>query len=121
MSLEGEDQIQLQEASDSESPESATPPKKRKKYACVFRKLYTQSFSWATELKKGPTYAFCKKCHRDICLGQGETKDLRRHEQTALHGRCDSASCNSMSLQSYFGPRRSMSVIEAEVKSLGTC
>ena len=53
-----------QESGD-ESQENATPPRKRKKYTCVFCKEHTKLFSWATESKKGPTYAFCVKCIRN--------------------------------------------------------
>ena len=57
------------------------------------------------------------KCSRDVSLGLGGTKDLKRHEQTALHGWCDRASSSCMSLQSYLsGPTRAMAVVEAEVK-----
>ena len=41
--------------SDDESQENATPPRKCKKYTCVFRKEHAKLFSWATESKKGPT------------------------------------------------------------------
>ena len=41
--------------SDDESQENATPPRKRKKYTCVFRKEHAKLFSCATESKKGPT------------------------------------------------------------------
>ena len=53
-----------QESGD-ESQENATPPRKRKKYTCIFYKEHTKLFSWATESKKGPTYAFCMKCIRN--------------------------------------------------------
>ena len=74
-------------------------------------------FPWhGKESKKGPTYAFCMKCSRDVSLGLGGTKDLRRHEQTSLHGRCDRASSSCTSLQSYFrGPTCALAVVEAEV------
>lgn len=105
------------QGSDDQSQDNTTPPRKRKKYSCVFRKEHTKIFSWATASKKGPTYAFCVKCSRDISLGLGGTKDLKRHEQTALHGRCDRAGSSCMNLQSYFsGPPRAASIVEAEVK-----
>ena len=53
-----------QESGD-ESQENATPPRKCKKCTCVFRKEHAKIFSWATESKKGPTYAFCMKCIRN--------------------------------------------------------
>ena len=89
--------------SDDESQENATPPRKCKEYTFVFRKEYAKLFSWATESKQGPTYAFCVKCSRGVSLGLRGTKDLRRHEQTSLYGRCDRASSSCMSFQSYFG------------------
>ena len=86
--------------SDDESQENIAPPRKLKKYTCVFRNKHAKLFSLATESKKGPTYAFCMKCSRDVSLGLGGTKDLRRHKQTSLHGRCHRASSSCMSLQS---------------------
>ena len=79
--------------------DATPPPTKRKKYACIFRKEHEKIFPWAAQSSKGPSYAFCTKCSRDINLGQGGTKDLKRHEQTRLHGRCHRASSNSVSLQ----------------------
>ena len=82
-----------------------------------FVKSTQNYFPGPRESKKGPTYEFCLKCSRDVSLGLGGTKDLRRHEQTSLHGRCDRESLSCMSLQSYFGgPTRAMAVVEAEVK-----
>ena len=102
--------------SDSGDTDSSSPLRKRKKYACVFHKQYSKTFPWATDSKKGPTFAFCMRCNRDISLGQGGTKDLRRHEQTTLHSRSEKACVGAAPLQSYFGPIRETSVVEAEVK-----
>ena len=104
---------------DSESRAAARntpPPPKRKKYACVFRAQLTKVFPWATSSKKGSTYAFCTRCNRDISLGKGGSKDLRKHEQTSLHGTWDRASTGSSSIDTYFGPGRGASVVEAEIK-----
>ena len=106
------------ESSDTDSESRAAarntpPPPKRKKYACVFR---AQVYPWATSSKKGSTYAFCTRCNRDISLGKGGSKDLRKHEQTSLHGTWDRASTGSSSIDTYFGPGRGASVVEAEIK-----
>ena len=77
--------------SDSGDTDSSSPLRKRKKYACVFYKLYSKTFPWATNSNEGPTFAFCMRCNRDISLGQGGMKDLRRHEQTTLHSRSEKA------------------------------
>ena len=54
------------------------------------------------------------KCSRDVSLGLGGTKDLRRHERVI---ECDRVSSSCTNLQSYFGgPTRAMAVVEAEVK-----
>ena len=96
---------------ESESQQRGTPPPtKRKKYACIFRANLTKVFPWVRPSKKGATYAFCTKCNRDISLGKGGSKDLRRHEQTSLHSQWDRA---SSSLEAFFGPSR---VVEAEIK-----
>ena len=105
------------ESSDTDSESRAAarntpPPPKRKKYACVFRVQLTKVFPWATSLKKGSTYAFCTRC---ISLGKGGSKDLRKHEQTSLHGTWD-PSTGSSSIDTYFGPGRGASVVEAEIK-----
>ena len=49
-------------------------------------------------------------------MGQGGTKDLRRHQETALHSRSEKSSVGSMSLRLYFGPVRGKQVVEAEIK-----
>ena len=82
----------------------------------TYRKQYSKTFPWSTDSKKGPTYAFCLRCNRDISLGRGGTKDLKQHEQTAVHSRAESGSSGAMPLQSYFGPIRDESVVSAEVK-----
>ena len=41
--------------------------------------------------------------NRDISMGQGGTKDLKRHEQTSIHSEAEKG-CVAMSLQPYFGP-----------------
>ena len=45
---------------------------------------YAKTFPWATTSRKG-SFAFCLKCSRDINLGRGGTRDLRRHQETKLH------------------------------------
>lgn len=55
------------------------------------------------------------KCSRDISLGKGGTRDLKRHQETKLHGQSEKDSVGIMPLQSYFGPIREESVIHSEV------
>ena len=118
-SAAGYDERESSEEVETESesqPRGTPPPTKRKKYACIFRANLTKVFPWARPSKKGATYAFCTKCNRDISLGKGGSKDLRRHEQTSLHSQWDRASSGSSSLEAFFGPSRAASVVEAEIK-----
>ena len=55
-------------------------------------------------------------CSRDVCLGQGGTKDLKKHEQTNLHIKSQHGFSGIRPLHSYFGPIRKESVIMAEIK-----
>ena len=117
----GVDQISGSESDDelvedTASSETSAPRQKRKKYSCTYRKQYSKRFPWATASKKGPTYAFCMPCGRDVSLGQGGTKDLRKHEQTNVHTTSQQGTSGTKPLHSYFGPVRNESVIEAEVK-----
>jgi hypothetical protein len=79
----------------------------------MFRKQHSKTFPWATDSKRGRSYAYCMRCGR---VAHGGVKDLRRHEQTALHSRSERSSVGAMPLSSYFGPVRGSAVIEAEVK-----
>ena len=98
--------------------ETSGPPQKCKKYSCSFRKEYNKRFPWATDSKKGPSFAFCMPCGRDISLAQGGTKDLRKHEheQTTVHTKAHQGTSGIKPLYSYFGPVRNEEVIVAEVK-----
>ena len=96
--------------------DQSTTPSKRKRYSCVFRKNLTKVFPWATDSKRGRSYAFCMKCSRDISMAHGGVKDLRRHEHTALHSPAEQSIVGAMPLSSYFGSDRRTAVIEAEVK-----
>ena len=114
----GVDQISGSESDDelvedTASSETSAPRQKRKKYSCTYRKQYSKRFPWATASKKGPTYAFCMPCGRDVSLGQGGTKDLRKHEQTNVHTKSQQGTSGTKPLHSYFGPVRNESVIEA--------
>ena len=110
------------EADETENSGNATGgktsglPQKRKKYSCSYRKEYNKRFPWATDSKKGPSYAFCMPCGRDISLAQGGTKDLRKHEQTTVHTKAHQGTSGIKPLHSYFGPVRNEDVIVAEVK-----
>ena len=55
------------------------------------------------------------KCSRDINLGRGGTRDLRRHLETKLHKPSEKNGVDVLPLQSYFGTIREESVIHAEV------
>ena len=55
------------------------------------------------------------KCSRDINLGRGGTRDLRRHQQTKLRKHSEKDDVGVLPLQSYFGPISEESVICAEV------
>ena len=93
-------------------------PKKRQRYSCTFHPESNQ-FAWAVVSRKGPTYARCMVCNRDISVAYGGTKDLKKHEQTQVHQSVQKSQSGTSSLTSYFtstrGPTRDRSVIEAEV------
>ena len=55
------------------------------------------------------------KCSRDINLGRGGTRDLRRHQETKLYKHSEKDGVGVLPLQSYFGPIREEFVIRAEV------
>ena len=105
-------------ASSSDEMESTTRAQKRARYSCTFNPDSTR-FPWAKVSRKGPTFAYCGVCSRDISVAYGGTKDLCKHENRAVHtSGTRSVACTS-ALTSYFnqpGPRRMESVIEAEVK-----
>ena len=94
----------------------STPPMKRKRYSCVFRKELSKTYPWATESKRGRSWAYCMHCNRDNIMGAGGPKDLKRHEQTVLYSRAEKSTVGALPLNSYFGPVRHEAVIEAEVK-----
>ena len=58
--------------------------KKRPRYSCTFHPE-SNKFTRATVSRKGPTYARCTVCNRDVSVAYGGTKDLRKHEQTRIH------------------------------------
>ena len=90
------------------------PPLSAKKLSCVYLRQYAKTFPWATTSRKGSSFAFCIKCSRDINLGRGGTRDLRRHqERNYKHSEKDGVCV--LPLQSYFGLIRVESVIRAEV------
>ena len=51
------------------------------------------------------------KCSRDINLGRGGTRDLRRYQETKLHKHSGKDGVGVLPLQSYFRPIREESVI----------
>ena len=91
---------------------------KRARYACTFT-LDSTRFPWAKVSRKGPSFAYCCVCSRDISVAYGGTKDLCKHESRAVHKQGCRSVAGTSSLTSYFnqpGSRRAESVIEAEVK-----
>ena len=71
----------------SSSTEGESAPK-RSRYACTFRPD-SSTYTWAKVSRKGPSFAYCSLCCRDVSVAYGGTKDLRKHEQlyTSLHAR----------------------------------
>ena len=98
--------------------DSEPAPRKKPRYSCSFHPELNM-FAWARVSRKGPLYAFCTLCKRDISIAYGGQKDLRKHEGTNLHLSATRAVCTSGSLRNYVsssGPRRDQSVVKAEVK-----
>ena len=54
-------------------------------------------------------------CGRDVSLGQGGKKDLRKHEQTNIHTKSHQGTSGIKPLHSYSGHVRNELMIEAEV------
>ena len=69
---------------DSQISTSSRSSKSAEKRSSVYRRQYAKTFPWATTSTKGSSFAFCMKCSRDINLGRGCTRDLRRHQETKL-------------------------------------
>ena len=91
---------------------------KKPRYACTFHPE-SNKYAWAKVSRKGPSFAFCTVCLRDISVAYGGTKDLHRHEQTAVHRDGDRSIVGTLPLTTFFskpGPKRMDSVVEAEVK-----
>ena len=109
------------EASGSSTVTSAqlSGESEKPKYSCTFHPE-SNKFTWAIVSRKGPSYARCTVCNRDVSVAYGGTKDLRKHEQTRVHQAMQKSQSGVSSLTSYFsparGPTREPSVIEAEVK-----
>jgi hypothetical protein len=93
--------------------------RKRPWYACTFRPE-SNSFEWAKISKKGPSYAYCTVCSRNVSVAYGGRKDLKKHELTSVHQAASASVTSTHSLTSYFsntpGPKREQAVVEAEVK-----
>ena len=89
---------------------------KKPRYSGVF---HPETVSWAKVSAKGPSYAHCTVCNRDVNVAYGGSKDLKRHEQTNIQQNFLKSSSGVRSLSSYFrssGPTRDLTVVEAEVK-----
>ena len=89
---------------DSQISTSIRSSKSAKMQSCVHLRQYAKTFPWGTTSRKGSSFAFCMKCSRDINLGRGGTRYLRKHQEACV-----------LLLQSYFGPIREESVILVEV------
>ena len=72
---------------DSQISTSIRSSKSAKKWSCVYRREYRNTFPWATTSRKG-SFSFCLKCSRDINLGRGG-KDLDRRQETKSHKRSE--------------------------------
>ena len=57
----------------SSSQPSEDGPRKRQRYSCTFHPE-SSHFAWAVVSRKGPTYARCTVCNRDISVAYGGTK-----------------------------------------------
>ena len=109
-----------EDSSDTDNDSELHPgSKKRARYACTFHPE-TNTFKWAKVSKKGPSFAFCNLCSRNISVAYGGSKDLRKHEMTAVHQTASKSAHTSNSLTDYFhnksGLKRVESVVQAEVK-----
>ena len=72
-----------EDTSDINDGDLSAMPKKAK-YACSFHPE-SNKFRWAKVLKKGPSFALCTVCSRDVSVVYGGMKDLKRHELTKVH------------------------------------
>ena len=106
-------------ASTSSSDRDGEFVRKKPRYSCTFHPE-SNTYDWARVSQKGPSYAFCSLCKRDISVAYGGQKDLRKHEATTIHMSASRAVCTSGSLRDYIGsgpgPRRDQAVVKAEVK-----
>ena len=109
-------------SSEDETSEDDEVTRKRARYSCTFRPE-SNSFKWAKSSRKGPSFAFCTVCSRDISVAYGGKKDLKRHELTGVHQSASMSVKATRSLTGYFtnasGPKREQAVVEAEVNFIG--
>ena len=101
---------------DDSSDDGQGPSTKRKRYSCMFKKHLSKTFPWATESKRGRSFAFCVRCNRDISMGQGSVKDLSGTSRLLYTHEQRNPASELLPLSSYFGPVRHEAAIEAEVK-----
>ena len=102
----------------SDTSTTCTPTLKKPRYACRFHPNSNQ-FTWAKVSRKGPSFAYCTTCSRNISVAYGGNKDLSKHERTDVHQAGSRSVAGVSSITSYFqkpGPKRVESVVEAEVK-----
>lgn len=80
-------------SSDEEASTSAGV--RRKKYSQSYKKEWQEEFpGWLQESEKGPSYAYCKSCNKDINVTSGKDA-LKKHKSSQMH----SVSSNSIKLQ----------------------
>ena len=70
---------------DSQISTSIRSSKSAKKRLCVYLRQYAKTFPLDTTSRKRNSFFFCMKCSRDINLGRGGPRDLRRHQEMKLH------------------------------------
>ena len=54
------------EGNESDEQSRSTPPSKRMRYSCIFRKEHMKIFPWATDSRRGRSYTYYMRCSRDI-------------------------------------------------------
>ena len=89
------------------SQDSVPSCSKQARYACSFHPGESNPFDWATASKKGPYYAYCTLCSRNVSVAYGGLKDLKKHEQTGVHQSASKSVRGSGSITTYFSQKPS--------------
>ena len=85
----------------SDTSTTCTPTLKKPRYACRFHPDSNQ-FTWAKVSRKGPSFAYCTTCSRNISVAYGGNKDLSKHERTDVHQAGSRSVAGVSSITSYF-------------------